>query len=131
MNAFELNKIAGAILGALTVVVGVNVLAGGIFHDKKPEKAGYPVEVKEAAPAGGAPKGDDFNVLLAKADPAKGEQVAKKCGACHSFAKGEPAKMGPNLYGVVGLKHGHMEGFGYSDAMKKSGGDWDFDTLDK
>ncbi|MFC7053251.1 c-type cytochrome [Hansschlegelia quercus] len=131
MNAFELNKIAGAILGALTVVVGVNVLAGGIFHDKKPEKAGYPVEVKEAAPAGGAPKGEDFNVLLAKADPAKGEQVSKKCGACHSFGKGEPAKMGPNLYGIVGLKHAHMEGFGYSDPMKKSGGEWDFASLDK
>jgi len=135
MNAYELNKIAGAILGTLTVILGVNAIAHGIFHEEKPEKPGYDVVVKDEKSGGGeaASKGagGDFHALLASADPAKGEQVAKRCGACHSFGKGEPAKMGPNLYGVVGAKHAHMEGFGYSDPMKKSGGNWDFDSLNK
>ena len=138
MNAYELNKIAGAILGTLTVILGVNAIAHGLFHEEKPEKPGYEVAVKDeksggdAAAAGGAGAGGgDFHALLASADPVKGEQVAKRCGACHSFGKGEAPKMGPNLYGVVGAKHAHEEGFAYSDPMKKSGGNWDFDSLNK
>ena len=45
--------------------------------------------------------------LLASADVAKGENSAKKCAACHTFDKGEPNRVGPNLYGVVGRAEGH------------------------
>ena len=137
MDSFKLNKIAGAVLGTLTVLLGVNVLVEEVFHQKKPEKPGYEVAEKteapaaagkEGGPAGGAP---GVAALLAAADPAKGEQSAKKCVACHSFGKGEPAKAGPNLYGLVGLKHAHMDGFGYSEAMKKTSDKvWDFENLD-
>jgi cytochrome c len=136
MDTFQLNKIAGAVLGTLTVLLGVNVLVEEVFHQKKPEKPGYDIAVKEpegkAGGAGGGAAAPGALALLANADPAKGETVAKRCAACHGFDKGGPAKAGPNLYGIVGLKHAHMEGFGYSEAMKKTSDKvWDFENLDK
>ena len=40
-------------------------------------------------------------------------------------------KIGPNLYGIIGSKHSHMEGFTYSDAMKAMPGNWDADELNE
>jgi cytochrome c len=72
-------------------------------------------------------------VRLASADVAKGEASAKKCLACHTLQQGEPAKVGPNLWGVVGGPMAHQAGFAYSDAIQKKkaeGGTWDFESLD-
>jgi len=70
--------------------------------------------------------------LLAKADPAAGEAYTKKiCVACHSFNKGGHPGVGPNLYGVVGLPHGHEEGYAYSAALKAHQGPWTFDELNQ
>jgi len=68
--------------------------------------------------------------LLASANTDAGQKYAKVCSTCHSFGKGEAAKMGPNLYGIVGLKHAHMEGYAYSAAMKSMAKDtWTFEEL--
>ena len=60
----------------------------------------------------------------------KGESAAKKCAACHTFGKGEPDRVGPNLYGVVGRPKGTEGGFAYSAAMKGKGGNWTVEDLD-
>jgi cytochrome c len=103
-------------------------------------------EVKEApaqaaaAPAGGAPAGGgapaaepSIAALLASADPAKGEAAVKKqgCVACHTFNEGGKAGIGPNLYGVVGAPHGHVEGFNYSTALKSKQGPWTYEEMNQ
>ena len=65
-------------------------------------------------------------------DAAKGEQVFKKCMACHNATAGGANGIGPNLNGVVGSKvGGHAAGFAYSDALKGKGGTWDEATLNE
>ncbi|HYB06062.1 MAG TPA: cytochrome c family protein [Methyloceanibacter sp.] len=92
-----------------------------------------------AKPAEGATKagpeaapGAHILPTLAKADPKKGEAAAAACKVCHSFDKGAPSPIGPNLYGVVGRKIASVEGFNYSPALKAkaSEGDWTFEHLD-
>lgn len=53
-----------------------------------------------------------------KGDAAAGEKTAKACAVCHTFDKGGANKIGPNLYGIAGNNHAHLEGFKYSDAIK-------------
>jgi cytochrome c len=63
------------------------------------------------------------------ADAKNGATVFNRCIICHSNSKGAPAKIGPNLFGVVGRKAGTAPGFNYSAAMKGSGIVWTDDKL--
>lgn len=138
MDSFELNKIAGALLGTLLFVMGLGMLGDVIFAPHKPVVAGYDLPVGEEAPKAGAAQAAaapsvPLPQLLAKADAKKGEAQAKACAACHSFDKGGPNKIGPNLYGIVDRAKAAAPGFGYSQASKDAaakGGKWDFASLD-
>lgn len=63
-------------------------------------------------------------VVLA-ADTAKGARVFQQCKTCHTVEKGGKNGVGPNLSGVFGRKAGTVEAFGYSEAMKSAGFEWD------
>lgn len=136
MDSFEFNKIAGAVLGTALFAFGLSNLSGIIYHAEKPEKPGFAVEVAEAAQGGEATGHGEqpqmsLGAMLAAADPAKGQAVAKACAACHDFTKGGPNKTGPNLWGIVGRNHGVHEGFSYSDALKAlSSEPWTYEALD-
>ena len=54
-----------------------------------------------------------------------------KCAMCHANARGGPAGIGPNLWGVVGARAGGRPGFSYSAALKKTGLVWNGPTLDR
>ena len=61
---------------------------------------------------------------------AMGEQVFKRCVACHTVDKGGRNGIGPNLHGVVGAAVAAKPDFSYSGAMKAKGGVWDEAALD-
>jgi cytochrome c len=124
------NVIAMMVLGSAIVALGGSIVAGEMFGAEKPEKPGYIVEGVEAEAGGEAPAVViPIATLLATADPAKGAEVFKKCASCHNAAQGGANGIGPNLYGILGAKHGHSAGFAYSDGMKAMPGNWDFDAM--
>ena len=135
MDSFELNKVLGAILGTCLVLLATSFAAGAIFAPVMPEKPGFAIAVKEtpegSAKEAAAPPSEPIEKLLQTASVEKGEAAAKKCGACHTFEKGGPNRVGPNLYGIVGDKKGEGRGFNFSAAMKGKGGTWTYDDLNQ
>ena len=134
MDSFELNKILGAILGTCLLLLVTSFTASAIFAPNKPQKPGFEIAVKEEAAGGekaAAPPPEPIEKLLQTASVQKGEASAKKCAACHTFAKGDKNGVGPNLYGIVGDHKGEGRGFNFSAAMKAKGGSWTIDDLNQ
>ncbi len=138
MPAFEWNKIIASVLTAMIVAMVSGILASELVRPKPLEKPVYlpaGTEQTAAAPAeqGAAAGPEPIEPLLAKADPKKGEQLTKVCTQCHTFAQGQPNKIGPNLWNVVGQPMGEDRGgYQFSSAMEAHKGDkWDADELNK
>ena len=122
------NTIAGWVLFAGIIALGASIVTGEVFHGERPEKMGYPIEgvVLEGEGGAAAEKPIDFSI----ADAAHGEQVFKKCAACHNADKGGANALGPNLWGVLGEPIGKgAHGFAFSEALAGKGGAWDFANL--
>ena len=135
MDSFELNKIMGAVLATCLLLLVTSFTASAIFAPHMPEKPGYEIAVKEAAPAGGkvaaAAPSEPIEKLLQTASVEKGAGAAKKCAACHTFEKGGPNRVGPNLFGILNAPKGEGRGFNFSAALKAKGGTWTYDDLSK
>jgi cytochrome c len=130
MDSFEVNKIATAVLAALLGVLLINEAAKFLVHPKKLEKNVYEIAVvEETKPGAPAAPAAPIGVLMAKANAAEGEKVAKKCTSCHEFAEGAPNKIGPNLHNIVGAEKGKKPGFAYSSAFQKLTGTWTYEDL--
>ncbi|HXV25746.1 MAG TPA: cytochrome c family protein [Alphaproteobacteria bacterium] len=133
-DPMDINKTIGAVLLAGLLAMMTGIIAGILVPS---EEAGHGAEAIVAeAPAGGgvepaAATLEPILPLLAAADAQAGQTVAKKCTACHSFEKGGPAKVGPNLYDIVGAPRAAKEGFAYSQAIRDMGGDWTYEELNK
>jgi cytochrome c len=134
MDSFEINKIVAAVLLVALLVIGIGKLSNVIFYVEKPEKPGYAVEVQEASSTTAATavveeEKVDIAALMALGDVASGENIFKKCAACHSINKGGAHKIGPALYNVVGRKIGSAAEYKYSNALAEYGKDWNFEEL--
>src|SRR4051812_7175145 len=135
MDSFELNKILGAVLGTCLFLLVTSFTAGAIFAPVMPAKPGFEIAVKEEAHGGAkeaaAAPSEPIEKLLQTASVEKGAGAAKKCAACHTFEKGGPNRVGPNLFGIVERARASEPGFNYSAAMKGKGGKWTYDDLNK
>lgn len=127
----ELVKNQGIALALALALVVFAVIFADVFYSEKAvvkrgfeiavSKDGKPVQKKEEKPV-------DLAEMMKTADLDRGAKIFKKCATCHSIGKGEAAKVGPNLYAVVGRKRASTS-FAYSDAMKAKGGAWDSESL--
>lgn len=138
MDGFTYNKIAGAILASLLLMVGLRT---GImlFYPKGDANLSKGRIVVTSAPIPSTPepgpgtKSEQADppvaTLLASANVDAGENAAKQCATCHSWKKGGPNQIAPNLYDVVGRDVGKEAGFKYSPALAGKGGKWTFDDL--
>jgi cytochrome c len=138
MPTIEWNKIIASVLTALIVMMVGRLLADQIMRPAELEKPVF--LVAGAAPPPNAPAAQPaaaalaaIGPLLAKADAAKGQGLTKICQVCHSFDKGGPNKIGPNLWDVVGEPIGEGRGgYSFSDALEKHKVEkWTPDNLNK
>lgn len=131
--SFEANKIAGAILAAMILAMVSGIISNMLVHPKLLEQPAYAIaggEAVSAGPAAAAAGPDPVAPLFASADINAGKDKAKLCITCHSFDKGGPNRIGPNLYGIVGDEIAHDRGgFAFSEALKGKGGTWTVDNL--
>ena len=123
------NTIAGWVLGAGIVALGASIVSGEMFAQERPEEMGFPIEgvVEEGTTAAVVMP---IEMRMQTAEEAKGEQVFKKCTACHNADKGGANALGPNLWATLGKPHGHVAGFAYSAALKAVPGVWDWQSMD-
>ena len=127
------NTIAGWVLAAGIVALGLSILSGLYFHadrPERPEKMGYAIEgvIEEGA----GEEGPALATLLATGSAEAGQAVFARCAACHTVEQGGPNGIGPNLYGVMGVPIGrHAAGFAYSTALATKGGDWTYEAMDE
>lgn len=124
-DTMTLTKAGGAIFGALLIFllggwagetlyhVGASGGHGGDHGEGEVTQA-YVIEVA-GAEGEAAEEGPDFATVYAAADAAKGENVFKKCSACHKMDGTDGT--GPHLNGVVDRAKASVGGFGYSEAL--------------
>ena len=133
MDELRFNKVfAGFLCAGLLIMAGVQI-AHVLLPDQKLAENSYVIEVPEATEVADAVPQDTgpepILALLASADVAAGEKLAKKCTACHVFEAGGANKVGPALWGIVNKAKASDDGFAYSAALAGFGGAWDYQSL--
>ena len=134
MSSMEVNKAVAAVLIAGIAFVGSGLVSEALVKPAPLKQTAIRIDLPDKAGAAVAAKQEPeqpVNVLLASADAGRGEAGVKAlgCVACHSFNEGGKAGVGPNLYGVVGGPHAHMEGYAYSTALKGKEGPWTLEAM--
>lgn len=145
MGGLELNKIFASVVLAMLVMVAVNIMGNVLYYGSVEGKEiqiaahglGGDIAVADAGDSASDKvatvallSDETIKDLLSNADASRGQVLFRKCTACHDERKGGIAKLGPNLWGVVGRQIASSGGFNYSKAMKShSNNKWDYTAL--
>ena len=152
MNRFEIIKIVGAFLMSVLIITVIGQVGNLLVEAEELEENVYtvagteePAAAEEAAAGEAAAEPaleptaplevaaelglEPIAPLLAAASVESGKKLAKKCTLCHTFKKGGPNKIGPNLWDVVGADKARWENFSYSAALASVGGSWGYEEL--
>ncbi len=127
MDGFEWNKVFAAVLVAGIVASSAGFISDHVVSAKETAAHGS-TEVNAGAAA--APQmPEPVLAMIAGADPEQGKKLTKACAACHSFEKGGPDGVGPDLWNVINRGRAKEPGFGYSAGMSAMGGKWTYADL--
>jgi len=137
MSSFEWNKIIASVLTAMILAMVSGILATQLVRPRPLEKpvflpAGSEQVAATSAEQPAAAKLEPIDPLLAKADPKRGEQLTKVCAVCHTFNKGGPNKIGPNLWEVTEEGIAAVPNYQFSAALQADKGQkWDPEKLNQ
>ncbi len=134
MGGMEFNKVFAAVLVAGIIAMFSGFVAEKVIHPEELKENAFPIEGVEVV--GGGPVkeklAEPILAMIADADVARGQKLSKACAACHSFDKGGPNGVGPNLWSTVGAKKQNVSGFTYSGALNVQGEEyWTYASLNK
>ncbi len=132
MDSFEINKIIAAILVTVLLVLGLGKITDVIFEVKKPDIAGYKVELnlnETAVSQASSETQLDVSAFLALGSVEAGEKVFKKCAACHSINANGKNNIGPKLWNVMFRPVGSVADYKYSEALSSYGKDWNWEEM--
>jgi cytochrome c len=74
------------------------------------------------------PRGESY---VFNTDPVGRGGPANDCIVCHSVEKNGPLRSAPTLWGIVGAPKARSDWFAYSTPLRRKGGTWTEDELDK
>ena len=137
MSWFQVNKIVASILIAVCIFLIIGYIGNKLINPKILEEQAYLIEIPEDSKTNNSSSTqkestisiEQVSSFLTKASLENGEKIAKKCSSCHNFKKGDPNKIGPNLFEILSAPIGNVSGFAYSKAMSSFGGNWGYEEL--
>lgn len=131
-DTMTFTKILGAFCGSLLVFLLGGWAAEELYHTDGPGSSREQAYVIDTGADDSEDVGDveevDFALLMAEADPSRGERLWRQCAACHALEEGRNGT-GPTLYAVVGRGKGDVEGYNYSDVFTDNPDVWTEENL--
>ncbi|PLX29619.1 MAG: cytochrome c family protein [Alphaproteobacteria bacterium] len=123
MNKQKGNMIFAATLIALIIWLISAMISEALVDPVALKQSVYKIDVPDHEVGAQVPAQKEgpepIDAFMEQADAIKGKSLMRQCMQCHSFDKGGPHKIGPNLWGVYGSSIGAKEGYAYSSGSKK------------
>ena len=137
MSLFEINKFLAVVIVALVIIFAIDKIGDYLINPTIPEEQAYKIDIPETSDLSSQSEDlqenkisiEPISLLLASASMEKGKKLSSKCSSCHNFNKGEPHKIGPNLFEIVGKPIGKTNDYAYSKAMSSFGNKWTYENL--